>query len=181
MEQISKSGLSTEIMQEFNAVTRQVMPKAPISLLCISEGQTIIISGISEADSAFISQIGTQSLPQRFFQSFPPTPAETENAIIEVEEEVMPIRKGLPIHSELYTRNSIIRDMAKLTVSEITEDKVVILRENIEHLFNRLSAIITGRPASQDILPANNEFVSALLILREVMHHLGFEKITILK
>jgi hypothetical protein len=51
----------------------------------------------------------------------------------------------------------------------------------MEQVFGRLAAIISGRPANQDILPITNTFVATLLILREVMHHLGFMNITVLE
>jgi len=44
-----------------------------------------------------------------------------------------------------------------------------------------LAAIITGFPASQDVLPASTTFAATLLILREVMHHFGFTEISFLK
>lgn len=48
----------------------------------------------------------------------------------------------------------------------------VLTLNEVEVLFNRLVAVSQGRPASQEILPTDVRFVGALLILREVMHHL---------
>jgi len=49
----------------------------------------------------------------------------------------------------------------------------------MEQLFSRLAAIVSGRPASTDVLPTDNKFAATLLVLREVMHHLGFMDVTI--
>jgi hypothetical protein len=52
--------------------------------------------------------------------------------------------------------------------------------EQVEQLFNQLAARSQGRPASQTDIPDDLRFSAALLILREFMHHLQFQRITIL-
>jgi hypothetical protein len=46
-------------------------------------------------------------------------------------------------------------------------------------MFDRMAAISMGRPAGQDTLPAGAAFRATLLILREFMHHLQFQSITL--
>jgi hypothetical protein len=45
--------------------------------------------------------------------------------------------------------------------------------QEVEALFNRLIAVSQGRPMRQDNLPIDVRFVGAVLVVREVMHHLG--------
>jgi hypothetical protein len=41
--------------------------------------------------------------------------------------------------------------------------------------------VVQGMPAAHEGLPANNRFATALLILREFMHHLQFSHVTVLE
>ena len=47
----------------------------------------------------------------------------------------------------------------------------------LEQLFQRLAAIALGRPAASEGLPADPHFFAAALLLRELMHHLGVERV----
>ncbi|MDP4238477.1 MAG: hypothetical protein Q8904_03280 [Bacteroidota bacterium] len=125
-------------------------------------------------NSLWVFDIGSEKTARDFFIHNPPTPAEVENAIQVVEDEVMPLHKLITTGSSLYTLDAGIRETAQLTVFAEHEQKIILERADMEQLFNRLAAIITGRPASQDIIPTTNSFAATLLVLREVMHHLGF-------
>lgn len=58
------------------------------------------------------------------------------------------------------------------------KENVLSLSE-MESVFSRFAAIVMGMPSSMDVLPQTKEFAATLLILREIMHHLGFENIVI--
>jgi hypothetical protein len=46
--------------------------------------------------------------------------------------------------------------------------------DEVEQLFQRLASASLGNSAARLGLPSGNGFVAATLILRELMHHLGF-------
>jgi hypothetical protein len=50
---------------------------------------------------------------------------------------------------------------------------------DVEQLFQQLAAVAEGRPVASSGLPAGRTFAATLLILREFMHHLGFDSIVI--
>ena len=50
-----------------------------------------------------------------------------------------------------------------------------------EMVFDQLAARSEGRLASQVALPDAPRFAASLLILRESMHHLNFDKVTVLR
>ncbi len=52
--------------------------------------------------------------------------------------------------------------------------------EAIERTLDRLAQLALVRPASLSNLPSNNRFTATRLILREFMHHLQFDDITVL-
>ena len=177
--------LSPEIQDEANntyrAIRQQIAESGPLTVLHIADEYSFIAQGTeaNEPEKVWVFDIGTEKTAREFFLHNPPTAGEVENAIQVVEDEVMPLHKLLAANSNLYTLDTSIGEIAQQTVFSESEQGMILARTDMEQVFNRLAAIISGRPASQDILPTTNSFAATLLILREVMHHLGFMNITI--
>lgn len=163
----------------YQKVRTQLPEEAAVVVLHIAEDYTFLIKGIKvdKAEQVWTLPIGSKVTSTKHFRDFPPTEIEVEKAIMDVEDEVMPlsieIEKG---KYELVSFDPVIHDIAGYAN---VKDKYMTTAE-VEGVFSRLAAIITGRPASMDILPQSNEFASSLLILREVVHHLGFKSITVI-
>lgn len=49
--------------------------------------------------------------------------------------------------------------------------------DTVEEIFNRLADVAYGTPASRIDVPENREFATAVLFLRELMHHASFTSI----
>jgi len=182
-----KLNIPAEIQQLATDTYRTVRQKAPgnkpISVLHIDDEYSFIVHGTdaTNPEKIWTFDIGKVKTARDFFKLFPPTPGEIENAIQVVEDEVMPLHKLLMPDSELYSTDTSIREIAQYALFEENQNDTGLTRDSMERVFNRLAAIITGLPASQDVLPASNEFAATLLILREVMHHLVYLDIVILK
>jgi hypothetical protein len=54
-------------------------------------------------------------------------------------------------------------------------------REELEARFERAAAIAFGRPGSSDPELTDAGVVATVLVLREVMHHLGFTRLQLLR
>jgi exopolyphosphatase/pppGpp-phosphohydrolase len=172
-----------QLALESYLVVRQKYPEnVSVTVLHIGDEYTFIAQGIDslKPDNLWMFDIGTDRTAHDFFKQFPPAPGEVENAIQVVEDEVMPLHKLLIPNSNLYTLDEKIREIAVLAVFKEYKPGMILERTDMERVFNRLAAIISGRPASQDVLPTATTFASTILILREVMHHLGFPDITLL-
>jgi len=182
-----KTIISSEIQETINNTYRTIRLKAAdidvLTVLHIDGEYSFIAQGADtvKPEKLWAFDIGTEKTAGDFFKHFPPTPAEIENAIQVVEDEVMPLHRLLMATSDLYTLDESIQDIARLTVYSEVQHGLTLARKDVEQVFNRLAAIISGRPASQDVLPTTNSFAATLLILREVMHHLGLMNITALK
>jgi len=163
-------------------VRQKVEGNNSIAVLHIDDEFCFIVQGTEtrKPEMIWAFDIGTVRTACKFFHQFPPTPGEIENAIQVVEDEVMPLHKLLIPGSVLYSTDTSIKEIAEYAMSEDNKDELILTRDSMERVFSRLAAIITGLPASQDVLPASTEFAAALLILREVMHHLGYLDIRIL-
>jgi hypothetical protein len=155
----------------------------PITLLHLSDEYTLAAFGCEADQPETIWQfsIGTGITSRKYFKHNPPTPAEIEEAIMIVEDEVMPLKRLLAPNSLLITFDKEIQTIALQTQAIPTDRGQMLSIGDMETVFNRLAAIITGRPASMDSLPSELSFAASLLILREFMHHLGFTAITIRK
>lgn len=101
-----------------------------------------------------------------------------ENAINLVEDELFRIRHSIVKGSTLSTTDASVRSIA--TIAGVPDQPYMLLtRDLVEQIFNRLAAIVQGRPASQDSIPTTAKFSATLLILREFMHHLDFASIEV--
>jgi hypothetical protein len=61
------------------------------------------------------------------------------------------------------------------------QTEMLLSREAMESLFTRLAALSMGRPTAKDDLRVDASFSATLLILREVMFHLGFTFINVMQ
>jgi exopolyphosphatase/pppGpp-phosphohydrolase len=181
MNDITEEKIRKHTQQVYDTFLQTITDDAPITLLHIDNEFTCLVSGTDKhSPKVWMLDIGAQKTAKVFFKHNPPTPGEVENAIATIEDEVMPIRKLVVPNSRLFTSDDVIREIARCAFPVEDKPEMILPRTTMEQVFGRLGAIISGRPASLDILPTTNTFASTLLILREVMYHIGFEEITIL-
>lgn len=148
-------------------------------LLHIGPEQTeIIVRNAGRDDLTVPLALGSQLTSLAYFRHTPPTPAEMENAIMVVEDELMRVRHDIPEGALLSSSDNDIRAIARL--AGIAENEHMPLSvDAVERTFDRLALVINGRPASFEGIPEGNDFAATLLILREFMHHLQFEEIVV--
>ena len=150
----------------------------PAITLHIGEEQTVVTSrGSNESGPPITLPMGSVKTA-RHFKHHPPTEAEMENAIMLVEDELFRIRHSILKGATLSTTDASIRDMARIA-GMAEQPNLTLTRDLVEQTFNRLAAIVQGRPASRDSIPTTAQFSATLLILREFMHHLDFASIDV--
>ncbi len=120
---------------------------------------------------------GSRQTADSYFRHNPPTESEVEESINQVEDQLMKLTSTFKDKDyQLVSADPQIREIAHY--ANITNDSLSI--QEMEAVFSRLAMIIRGRPAATDTLPLTGEFAASLLILREVMHHLGFSHIQLI-
>ncbi|WP_319590507.1 hypothetical protein [uncultured Draconibacterium sp.] len=143
-------------------------------------GSATQLESIEEHAVATALELGDKFLADRFFSEFPPTSDEIDRAINFTEETLVPVQDLFKDDSVLYSNDSMAVQIANLAFNTSKEGKQInVPAVELENVFFRLSEIVNGLPASQDILPDSNQFTAYLLIIREVMHHLDFERVII--
>lgn len=129
-------------------------------------------------DAVHTLPLGTQAWGSVALRHNPPTPAELEAAIMTVEDHLMPLAPLLPPYGVLHTQDVGVLALARL--AGVTGELPVNLPiEQVERLFEQLSAVALGRPAASGGVPTDATFATTVLVLREFMHHLGFDRITV--
>ena len=122
--------------------------------------------------------LGVDALVRQSLRHEPPRPIELEQAIELTEEAVMPLAAQFAGGPGLILQGLGASLIARGLAASGTKQTVLTL-DQVEALFNRLVSVSQGRPASQESLPTNARFFAALLMLREFMHHLHFEQVTL--
>ena len=121
--------------------------------------------------------IGAASVAAAHFRHDPPSEADMERAIQAVEDVVMPLHRLLPPGASLASTDAAVREIA-LLAGVAPADRMLLTVDDVESVFDRLAAVVTGSTPARQQIPAGPAFAATLLVLREFMHHLKFAAIT---
>jgi hypothetical protein len=116
--------------------------------------------------------VGIRRLAAGVFRQDPPAPAEIEHAIDLLEDALT--ASGL---RQLPRGDLVNGDPVLLAMLDLNANGARRSRDEVEDRFNRLADASMGRRSVATGLPPGREGAAALLILRECMHHLGFDGI----
>lgn len=104
----------------------------------------------------------------------PPTGGEIEQAIDAIEDALAASRLPHGERGELTVGDPWLRALPGLQGSGSR-----LTRDEVEAVFQRVASAALGTPVARSDLPAGSEAVAALLILRECLHHLGYDGVRI--
>ncbi|MEC5320845.1 hypothetical protein VSX61_18210 [Brenneria populi subsp. brevivirga] len=168
--------IDADARRQYEQLRRRIGQDAPATLLSIGARQTNVVCGTGAAPQAVLHlPLGRQKTAETFFKHLPPTPDEMELAIMRVEDEVMAIRRDLPPGSALFSFDPALAAIARLSGGQETPDGWLLPLDNMEQTFKRLERVMLGSPAAWEGIPLDGGFCAGLLILREFMHHHGFD------
>ena len=110
--------------------------------------------------------VGVRGIADACFRHDPPTPFEIEQAIDVVEDALMAAPGEL-----------LINDPLLHSLPGLQADGARLARDEVEAIFQRLASASLGNPGALAGLPPGRDAAAALLILRECMHHLGYDAV----
>ncbi|MCG8710511.1 hypothetical protein JHU04_003804 [Brenneria sp. 4F2] len=172
--------IEADVRRQYEKISACTGQTTPVTLLSIGERQTTVVCGLGSApESVLRLALGSKKTAERFFKHLPPTPDEMELAIMTVEDEVMAIRRHLPPGSWLFSFDPALALIARLSGGKQETDGWQLPLDNVEQTFKRLERVMMGTPAAWEGIPLEADFCATLLILREFMHHHGFERVRI--
>lgn len=157
-------------------------------LLHIGDQDTVVVAGSGAVPDATISlALGAKHTAARFFRHDLPSPLELETAIETVEVEVSRARHLTATPAILVSADPTIRALATISAigaaidTAARQDVQVMTLAQVESFFQRLASASLGHPSAHRGMPEGCEAAAVLLILREFMHHLGFDAISVLQ
>jgi hypothetical protein len=159
--------------------TRMASPRA-ITVLSIEPHWILLASGAGEEPGEiFLLEFGWQSLTESFFHHQPPGAIELEEAIVPVEDHLA-FARALAGNGSLLCSSDAQLLMVARAIGLQQPLPLVLSRQAVEQAFEELSMVALGqRPPRFDGPFAGEGFVAVLLILREFLHHLQFDQLTI--
>ncbi len=121
--------------------------------------------------------VGFQHISERYFHHTPPTYDEIEYAINEIEDEIEKVVRQIPSQThQIMTHDVFIQQLAN-SVGFAQPNPDILSRDALESLFGQYAEIAMGRPARSTESDISPTFYAHLLIFRELMHHLKFERV----
>ena len=125
-----------------------------------------------DGSGAVTLSVGARGLAEDVLRHDPPTPAELERAIDLVEDALTASRLARADRGALVTADALLRALPGLATQDAS-----LTRDAVEALFQRLASRALGMPMAAAELPHGRDIAAALLILRECLHHLGFDRV----
>jgi hypothetical protein len=133
--------------------------------------QTIL--AIGEADPVTLA-VAPQGLAVDFFRHQPPTPHELEQAIDAIEDALMSTRIAHDERGTLVTGEPLVR-----AIPGLQQEGDSLTRDAVEVLFQRLASSSLAPRLLAAAMSVDAETTATMLLLRELMHHLGFAEVTV--
>ncbi len=143
---------------------------ADMATLQMQDKNIVFQFTVNNIPEQYALNLNYKELATRFFSQEIPSEAELEYAINFIEDELMR-------ETALHNRKSrlVTNDTAILELFENNGRRVPILsRQNIEDIFSTYARVVRGTPAASLQVNAKRNDFALLLLIREIMHHLGF-------
>lgn len=164
--------------------------RPPVTRIDIGQQETVITagSGAAHPDALFVHRLGVGSLRvgRGPLLGEPPNPLQLEQAIAEVEDEVMTLARQLTDGGSLVAAGDCVARLASLGLAALPDPDDaqdctarVLGLDHVERLCQRVVEVSEGSPVARSGVPLDGAFVATLLILREFMHHLGYPSVTV--
>lgn len=116
----------------------------------------------------------------RFFPHGQLTPSLLERAIEWVEDHIQAAHPHWPHGAKLFTNEADLQTLA--TVAGVSEGTQRVLHvDAVEQSFSRLVMQAMGQAPHQEALPDSARFFASVVFVRELMHHLHFPQIWVLR
>lgn len=125
------------------------------------------------SEPAISLPIGYLSLAQQFFHRDIPSPYEVEMAIATFEDHIQATPQLHHIAPEFACHDDYLQQIMQIAGvgNEISQTE-------IELVFNRIADVVSGSPKHEGEFPEDRNFISYLLMIRELSHHLNIERIS---
>jgi len=137
-----------------------------------SESLTISENKVHFSQPDISLPIGYAAISRQFFHRDITSAYEVEMAIATIEDHIQATPQLRHIAQEFDCSDDYLNQI--LHIAGVDE---VITQAQIEQVFNRIADVVSGSPKREGEFPDDKNFISYLLIIREISHHLNILKI----
>ena len=126
--------------------------------------------------------LSLSSLLEAGLQRFPPSELALEQAIAATEDALMQWIPALRMDpSEVLESSDPVLALLPGVLAYPPQAICELDIEEVERAFNQLAQVAAGMPAKNLDIPDRADFVAALVVVRELMHHVGWQQLRLLE
>lgn len=127
---------------------------------------------VTFSSSDIFLPVGYASVAGRFFHHRIPSPYDVEMAIATIEDCIQAATGLHAVAGTLRCSDDYLKE-----ISRIAGELNPLTQGDIEDVFNRVADVVSGSPWRENEFPDDPHFISYLIILRELSHHLNIQHI----
>ncbi len=127
----------------------------------------------SGTDQGATFQIPLLKMSEQFFHQGSLTASALEHAIEWTEDHLQLAKFTKPDAASLLTNDPHVKRLYEAAGIKGVEGALLHVGA-VEHIFSRLVMQANGQAPGQDALPSSGVFYASVVVVRELMHHLGF-------
>lgn len=149
-----------------------------VTELRVGDEQIELFVGQGEAPQAHVSlPLGPTRLVRDCLRHTPPRASDIEHAIDVIEDALARVQ-GQPRGATLLTRDPALHSLIRRLASHPLPSAPSATLEEAELAFQHMASVSLGYPAGDQALGGTPHEAALLVLVRELMHHLGFVTIT---
>ncbi|NAT78349.1 hypothetical protein CWD78_12790 [Dickeya dadantii] len=118
--------------------------------------------------------MGYRAIARQFFHHNIPSPYDVEMAIAAIEDLLQSAPALRQVAQHFSSADHYLKEIARSAGSHD-----MLTQQQIENVFNRVADVISGSPWRDGEFPDETGFISYLIIVRELSHHLNIQQITL--
>lgn len=168
----ARTGVSMRLCREVKRGVVMTERQARLSLILGEQTSRLEISQQDGTSETFPLAFGLDAMTPGPFRRDPPSALELEQAIMVVEDVLMPLAARIPPHE------TVVLHSPYPLADQLGGEH--LSRESVEQLFGQFAAMVEGDPLAAANLPKARHFAATLLILREWMHHLDARRVVLI-
>ena len=136
--------------------------------------------GVADGSVLGRMDIGHGLMEPLFFKNHTIHGAALERAIEWTEDRIQAAHIDVPAGAQLFTRDAQVWALAQAS-GAAQSDRPILHVDAVEQTFSRLVLQSMGQASPQEALPATARFFATVVFVRELMHHLHFPQIQLLR
>ncbi|WP_240946988.1 hypothetical protein [Dickeya zeae] len=118
--------------------------------------------------------MGYRAIARQFFHHNIPSAYDVEMAIATIEDVLQATPALRQVAQQASCADPYLKEIARITGSHD-----MLTQPQLEDVFNRVADVISGSPKRDGEFPDETGFISYLVIMRELSHHLNIQQITL--